>query len=173
MVGRFTRHVTGGIFGNLYDRLGLWNPPADHPIGKAAFGMDTLSLRTIHLAQLKHRRQPTRLRCDHAGRPLLRDPSSYEGKFAKRQACNLDRRCFRSAFRLFTRRIARVMPGNRLATSRAALSSEVECIVSDNASGDATSSVIAKYQQQFPLLRAHRNPTTLASSATSPKSPVS
>jgi signal peptidase II len=23
--------VTGGIFGNLYDRLGLWNPPADHP----------------------------------------------------------------------------------------------------------------------------------------------
>lgn len=23
--------VTGGIFGNLYDRLGMWNPPADHP----------------------------------------------------------------------------------------------------------------------------------------------
>lgn len=23
--------VTGGIFGNLYDRLGLWNPPASHP----------------------------------------------------------------------------------------------------------------------------------------------
>ena len=23
--------VTGGIFGNLYDRLGLWNPPAEHP----------------------------------------------------------------------------------------------------------------------------------------------
>ena len=23
--------VTGGIFGNLYDRLGMWNPPADRP----------------------------------------------------------------------------------------------------------------------------------------------
>ncbi len=23
--------VTGGIFGNLYDRLGLWNPPAERP----------------------------------------------------------------------------------------------------------------------------------------------
>ena len=27
--------VTGGIFGNLYDRLGMWNPPADHPEWKS------------------------------------------------------------------------------------------------------------------------------------------
>ncbi len=39
--------------------------------------------------------------------------------------------------------------------------SEVECVVSNNASGDATEVVLAKYRSQFPFLRVSRNETNI------------
>jgi len=38
---------------------------------------------------------------------------------------------------------------------------EVECVVSDNASSDATEKVLEKYQQLFPFVRACRNATNI------------
>ncbi len=38
---------------------------------------------------------------------------------------------------------------------------EVECVVSDNASNDATSEVVAKYQAEFAFLRVSRNATNI------------
>ena len=37
----------------------------------------------------------------------------------------------------------------------------VECVVSDNASSDATQEILAKYQRQFPFLRVSRNATNI------------
>ncbi len=39
----------------------------------------------------------------------------------------------------------------------AAFSAEVECVISDNASSDATRAILAKYQDRFSFLRVHRN----------------
>ena len=43
----------------------------------------------------------------------------------------------------------------------AAHSSEVECVVSDNASNDATQGILARYQSQFPFLRVSRNTSNI------------
>ena len=40
-------------------------------------------------------------------------------------------------------------------------SPDVECVISDNASSDATSDKIRKYQEQFPFIRASRNETNI------------
>ncbi len=43
----------------------------------------------------------------------------------------------------------------------AALVNEVECVVSDNASSDATQRILAKYHSQFPFLRVSRNASNI------------
>ncbi len=40
-------------------------------------------------------------------------------------------------------------------------STEVECVISDNASSDATQETIRKYQERFPLTRCSRNETNI------------
>ena len=39
--------------------------------------------------------------------------------------------------------------------------SKVECVVSDNASSDATETILAKYRSQFPFIRVSRNATNI------------
>ena len=51
--------------------------------------------------------------------------------------------------------LASIMP------QAAALAPAVECIVSDNASSDATQEILAKYQVQFPFLRVSRNASNI------------
>ncbi len=43
----------------------------------------------------------------------------------------------------------------------AALSPAVECVISDNASSDATQEILAKYQRQFPFVRISRNASNI------------